>query len=69
MKPIKSGLNIPEWRTLLVDYHDKEVVDFLEYGWPDDYTADKPPTSTTTNHANSTQYENTSQLSSNTVPC
>ena len=25
--PIPSALNIPEWRRLLTDYHDKEIVD------------------------------------------
>ena len=45
--PIPSGLNIQEWRHLLVD---REVVDYLEYGWPADYTADKPPTTSNTNY-------------------
>ena len=48
--PIPSRLNIPEWRRQLTGYHDKQLVDFLEFGWPADYTADKPPTTTIINH-------------------
>ena len=48
--PIPSGLNIPEWRRLLNDYHDDQLVDFLEYGWPADYTGDLPPVAARTNH-------------------
>ena len=29
-----TGLNIPTWRNLLSDYPRKELVDFLEYGFP-----------------------------------
>ena len=48
--PIPSGLNIPAWRKLLTGYHDRHMVDFLEYGWPVDYTADTPPNPTNGNH-------------------
>ena len=48
--PIKSGLNIEVWRRLLRGYHDKKVVDFLEFGWPVDFTALLPPTTATENH-------------------
>ena len=48
--PIPSGLNIPAWRSMLVGYHDKKVVDYLEYGWPADYTASTPPITSDTNH-------------------
>ena len=47
---IASGLNIPEWRKMLVDYHDNQIVDYLKFGWPADYTASMPPTPTHTNH-------------------
>ena len=29
-----TSLNIPTWRELLVDYPKKEIVDFLEFGFP-----------------------------------
>ena len=48
--PLPSCLNIPVWRHILSDYHDKTLVDFLEFGWPADYTALQPPTSATSNH-------------------
>ena len=52
---IPSGLNIPVWRSLLKDYHDKELPDFLEYRWPVDYTGDAPPLTTMANHYNDQQ--------------
>ena len=48
---VPSALNIGEWRRRLQGYHDGGLVDFLEFGWPADYTADAPPTPTHTNHA------------------
>ena len=30
-----------------MNYHENGVADFLEFGWPGDYSADMPPTSTT----------------------
>ena len=47
---IPSGLNIAAWRSMLVGYHDKRLVDYLEYGWPVDYTAVAPPTTSDSNH-------------------
>lgn len=49
--PVPSALNIPRWREMLTDYHDTNLVDLLELGWPADYTAQKPPTAIYTNHA------------------
>ena len=48
--PIPSGLNIPAWRELLAGYHDNTIVDYLEFGWPADYTGHTPPTATSGNH-------------------
>ena len=42
--PIPSGLSISMWRYLLTDYPDVNLVEHLEYGWPLDYTKNKPPT-------------------------
>ena len=36
--PVPSQLNIPVWRTLLQDYEDSVICDFLEFGWPLGYT-------------------------------
>ena len=50
--PVPSGLNILAWRSLLTDYHDKQLPDFLEFGWPADYSAETPPVPMTANHYN-----------------
>ena len=50
--PVSSGLKIPAWRALLTDYHDKQLPDFLEFGWPADYSAETPPVSVMANHYN-----------------
>ena len=31
---VPSGLNIAAWHSYLEDYHDKQIVKYLEYGWP-----------------------------------
>ena len=51
--PVPSALTIQAWRSLLVDYHDTQLPDFLEYGWPADYTAPRPPIPATSNHRES----------------
>ena len=35
---------------LLQDYHDKEVCEYIRYGWPVGYTAPGPPETTYKNH-------------------
>ena len=55
--PVPSGLNIPAWRSLLVGYHDRKALDYLEYGWPADFTAPKAPTPTSKNHAEAPEYK------------
>ena len=54
--PLKSGLCIPSWRKALVDYRDSELVDFLEFGWPLDYTAPVAPTPALSNHEKNPLY-------------
>ena len=49
--PIPSGLNIQAWRCLLADFPDVPLVDYLEFGWPLDYTSCQIPVSTMSNHA------------------
>ena len=55
--PVPSGLNIQAWRSLLVGYHDRQVLDFLEFGWPADFTATEAPTPTITNHNEAPEYK------------
>ena len=48
--PIDTSLNISAWDSRLHDYHDSDIVKFLRYGWPINYTADILPESTLANH-------------------
>ena len=48
--PVDTPLNIAAWDSRLQDYHDENVVKFLRYGWPINYTADKLPESSASNH-------------------
>ena len=48
--PIPSGLDCDAWDALLSDYQDKELCQFLRYGWPSNYTAPSPPVSSQKNH-------------------
>ena len=45
-----SGSHIPAWRERLTSYHDKQLCDFLEFGWPIGYTKSSPPQSSSKNH-------------------
>ena len=48
--PVPSALNIPQWRHRLITYHDKDLCDFLEFGWPIGYTKLTLPQSSHQNH-------------------
>ena len=52
--PVPLSLNIPEWRTQLREYHDQDLCDFLEFGWPVGYSAPTRPVSTQQNHGSAT---------------
>lgn len=54
--PIPTHLNISVWRHLLVDYADYQVCDFLEFGWPINYTADHLPRVPVQNHRSAHRY-------------
>ena len=54
--PLEHGLNIAAWRRQLSDYHDKRLVDYLEFGFPLGYISMEPPEQNTRNHASSTNY-------------
>ena len=53
---VPSGLKYDAWEDALRKYKDKEICQYLRYGWPTNYTADTPPTSSPTNHSTSLQY-------------
>ncbi|XP_077999222.1 uncharacterized protein LOC144452084 [Glandiceps talaboti] len=54
--PVHSGLNIPEWRSCLRGYPDYGVIEFLEFGWPVNYTSPYLPKTTNRNHASSLNF-------------
>lgn len=54
--PIQTDLVITKWEDLLECYHDKELVQFLKFGWPVGYNTDQPPVSVDTNHASALRY-------------
>ena len=54
--PVLTPLNIPAWESKLLDYHDHQIVDFLRYGRPVNYTAHQLPISTDKNHSSAISY-------------
>ena len=54
-RDVPSDLYCDRWDVLLKDYHDRQVCDFLRYGWPVTYTAPSIPTASKTNHASATR--------------
>ena len=55
-RPIPSELNCDAWDYMLQDYSDNQITQFLRFGWPGNYTAPKPPTSSTRNHPSAYAY-------------
>ena len=51
-----NKLNINVWRESLLDYHDAQLVDFLEFGWPLGIDPSIPMKSTLKNHPSSFQF-------------
>ena len=51
-----SKLNINNWRQSLVGYHDTELCDFLEFGWPLGVDPSVELESTLRNHPSSFQF-------------
>jgi hypothetical protein len=54
--PVHSHLNIPLWRSLLHDYHDYQLVECLEFGFPLGYTRSELPASILKNHSGATLF-------------
>lgn len=55
--PVSSGLNVHAWRSELSEYHDKEIVNYIEFGWPVGYHSDKPPVTTYENHQSARSHQ------------
>ena len=53
---VHTKLNIPLWKDLLVDYPKKELVDFLQYGFPVGVDPDGPTEPSLKNHSSSYMY-------------
>jgi hypothetical protein len=54
---VSSNFNIPLWRSLLQDYHDLNLVDQLEFGFPVGYSATDLPVSEIRNHSGATDFK------------
>lgn len=48
--PLQSGINVQQWKEALVAYHDQELIQFLDFGWPLGFYKKRPPVSVTVNH-------------------
>ena len=55
-RPVPSELKCDVWESMLVNYYDSEVVEFLRFGWPVAYLATSIPTSTFKNHASALRF-------------
>ena len=56
-KPVKTQWNLELFQELLVDYEDKEVVEWIRYGWPTGRLPTLPdPAISNTNHKGATDY-------------
>ena len=56
-REVPSQMNCDKWDELLSDYDDKQVADFIRFGWPVTYTARSIPISTTVNHASALRHQ------------
>ena len=54
---VLSKLKINKWRAYLTDYDDKVICDFLQYGWPINYTSVHEPHVPVRNHSSSLQHK------------
>ena len=53
---VPSAMKVVAWRHYLADYHDPNLVDFIEFGWPVNYVGGAPLVATGDNHKSSQQY-------------
>ena len=62
---VPSALNVREWKRLLVDYDDKIVVEFLEFGWPLNYQDPLPPSGVDYGYNHKSAYIHAKHVTSN----
>ena len=55
-REIPSDLHCDVWQSMLADYHDSDLVDFLRFGWPVAYSAHQIPVPTLKNHASALRF-------------
>jgi hypothetical protein len=53
---LQHGLNMERWESLLQNYHDKEILGYLKYGWPINYISEDIPWSTLENQKSAQEY-------------
>lgn len=53
---VASDLNLGKWEEKLQHYHDRQICDFLRFGWPVGYEADSLPSSVQENHQSGKQH-------------
>ena len=54
---VPSAMKVAAWRHYLSDYHDPNLVEFIEFGWPVNYVGGAPLVATENNHTSSLQYQ------------
>ena len=53
---VSTVLNIDFWKAALISYHDHEIVTFLEFAWPINYTASQWPHPVNHNHPSAVKH-------------
>ena len=54
--PIKSQLNVEEWRNILVDYWDKQLIHLIQFGFPLDFNRNCILKHDNENHSSANEY-------------
>ena len=54
--PVRTNLNVSNWRHYLVDYFDQQLPDLIEFGFPLDFDRSRDLQSTFVNHASARMY-------------
>ena len=54
--PIPTHLNVEYWERELTEYEDKEVIEFVKFGWPIGYEGDPPESRKVENHKGATRF-------------
>lgn len=54
--PVSSDLICSEWDARLAQYHDRQLCDFIKYGWPLGYIKEAPPVTSLDNHSSAKKH-------------